>query len=136
MLFRPSLTALAQLADGGQVRVWTVSGTDTVLLGRAQVGPSAFLVGTPFSIPAALVDDWKLELAGISEERVRARVLLAWKRFQPLLERSSFGPGTRLRAVVYTRANVPVAKANVVVGWDRLIDAPLVDLPRAGRPGS
>lgn len=133
VLLRPSMNALAQLADGGELRVWTLVAGDTVPLGRAAVRATAFLVGTPMTIPAALVDDWKLELAAISDERVRAQVLLAWKRYQPVLEPSSFGPGTRLRAVVYTRAKVPVAAADVVVGWDRLIDAPLVDRPRRAR---
>ena len=131
VLFRPGVLGLRALGDGGSLRVWMVSPADTALVGEVSGARAAVLLGVPQPVPASVMEEWKLELTG-TPDVVRDQMLLAWKRPATFPHRLSLGPGTRLIAEVRSRAKVPVARTEVVLGADRLLDVPLPDLPVSG----
>jgi len=129
ILFRPEAQALIALRTKGRFRAWVLPADPAaVALAETSGVVSSFLVGEPQALPAALLEAWKLEL-GCDTTGFRNNILFAWARPTPLRLRSASPvPGTRVHAEVVARNGDVVARTEVTLGADRLIDVPVLDV--------
>jgi hypothetical protein len=126
VLFRPSPGVLVFLrTEGSRIRISQLRGTkrDSIAGGS---GASSFLLGREQAIPAAMIQDWQLSLAGLAGDETYGPTLLGWKRPVILAPAVPLAPGATLLAEVFSQAGNPAGSAEVVLGTDKLID---VEIP-------
>jgi hypothetical protein len=122
ILFRPDRQALVALKADGTFRTWIVTARETTLVAETTGVASSFVLGRRPSIPAALFEDWKLELS-CDSSYVRNPTLLAWKRATVLHTRGAQpGPGAVVRAEVRTPSGKRIGATEVELGSDPVID--------------
>jgi hypothetical protein len=129
VLFRPSVRGVQTLkSDGKLIVMWHPAVGGPKYLVPPQTGHAgSLLVGRNQQIPVAAVATWRLELsaAGADESTV-SEMILRWTRPRVLKPWIALAPGMRVVAEIQTRRNVAVERAEVVLGADALIDAPLL----------
>lgn len=132
LLFRPEHNGLVALKNGGKFSAWIVvpAGRDTTLVALAETSAvkSSFFVGEPHTIPGALIDEWRGEVAcDIPDDR--NRILLYWRRPTLVHNRAPGpGPGTRVRAEVHAVNGDLISRSEIVLSNERLIDLPVLDV--------
>lgn len=124
ILLRPPRGALGSLESGGSVVVSLEQDGRLTRVAGFQKTRSSFLIGRKVSIPASLVELWKLELAR-EQEPNRSETLLEWMRPTVLKPSVELAPGMKLVAQVKSRVGKTVAEAHFVLGSDALNDIPL-----------
>jgi hypothetical protein len=132
LLLRPSFEALQSLEGGGKV---VISRPGSELRLEIPGRRSSFVIGRPRPIPAGMVEDWRQELiAEGAPAPVVARTILDWKTPHPVPSPAAIAPDATIVAEVWSAADQLVARGEVVVGSDPLIDVPLPVVPAGGNP--
>jgi hypothetical protein len=127
VLFRPPWKALRFLQDGGEFIVRQKG--QSVPLAQYKSHRSSFIVGSQRSFRPDNLGNWRLELIALqTATNTEARTLLEWSDPVFLSSTSPLKPGMELQAVVVTVTGVEVAKVDVTLGRDRLLDVPMLDL--------
>jgi len=127
VLFRPPWKALRFLEDGGEFTVRQKG--QSVPLAHYESHRSSFIVGSQRSFRPDNLGNWRLELiAQQTAPNIEARTLLEWSHPVFLSSARPLEPGMELQAVVVARSGIEVAKADVTLGRDRLIDVPMLEI--------
>ncbi|MCL4498797.1 MAG: hypothetical protein M1335_00935 [Chloroflexi bacterium] len=135
VLFRPQAEAIKSLASGGTFSVtWRVGAGPAKEFVPPQHGhQGSFLVGRSQSIPAATVKTWKLELVGGGvEEPALSQIILGWTRPRVVEPAIPPAPGMTLVAEIRSRKGKVVARSEIELGTEVLVDVPLLTLPEGG----
>jgi len=133
VLFRPRADGLRTLADGGSVLIWREQdGRRTQITTGAPGRAASLLLGSEQPIPPALVENWRMELLAqqMTEDMIAQR-LLVWKAPHRLSASVRLEPGMTLLAEVQTRQGVPMARARLTLGEERLMDVAMESVPEA-----
>lgn len=124
LLLRPPLSALGFLEGGGYLTLtWKLRGRSGPLIAREQGYRGSFLIGRPQAIPDAKVIRWKLELEGGGfAPKLISQTLLEWNSPKVLSPTVPLTPGMIVAAAIHSRADIPVARAEITVSSESLID--------------
>jgi hypothetical protein len=135
LLLRPPVAGVQSLASGGKLTIRRRS-TDAAAVDLAppQTGHTgSVLVGRAQPIPAANVMSWRLELsAARMDEAALSAMMVGWQQPRVVAPATPLAPGMAVTAEICSRAKLVVARAEVVLGTEALIDVPLLAVSGGG----